>query len=409
MRIFSSRPKKYAHLGKTLLLGANLLIIGSLTASAQVLSRAQDFNAGTAPVLPPVNSSPATTTLSFGVVSVGNAAAYGYYTTTGGVGTGAYGVEDANNSATPNTLVLDFAPQTFQTNSTSNQITLQVGSRGVGGFDGTNQVQVGISINGAAPVTVLTLNGPNSGGPVFNPGTGGTATATYPTPVVAAMTAAAPIGNITINLPSTFSARTVVGLRVTIGAAKKAINLIDNVTISSASPLPVELTRFSATPQANNVNLAWATASEKNSAYFEVQRSAAGEAYATIGKVAAQGSSTIAHDYAFVDVQPLAGTSYYRLHQVDVDGRDAYSPVVAVRGKGLADATIYPNPSAQAVLLPAATGPLRYRLSNALGQMLLDGTAEGGQQLDISRLPAGTFFLELRDGSHRRTQRLVRE
>ena len=188
--------------------------------------------------------------------------------------------------------------------------------------------------------------------------------------------------------------------------------LIDNLALTLAngtSPLPVELTRFSAVPQAAGVALAWATASEKSSAYFEVQRSATGEAYAAIGKVAAQGSSSSAREYAFVDAQPLAGTSYYRLRQVDADGTAAYSPVVAVRGKGLAEATLYPNPSAQTVVLPAAIGALHYRIFNALGQTLLGGEAAGNARLDISGLPTGTYFLELADATSRRTQRLMRE
>ncbi len=137
--------------------------------------------------------------------------------------------------------------------------------------------------------------------------------------------------------------------------------------------------------------------------------SATSEAQTAFGKVTAQGSSSTAREYAFVDAQPLAGTCYYRLRQVDADGSAAYSPVVAVRGKGLAEATIYPNPSAQTVVLPAATGALHYRIFNALGQTLLGGEAAGNARLDLSALPAGTFLLELTDAGGRRTQRLVRE
>ncbi|WP_345053283.1 T9SS type A sorting domain-containing protein [Hymenobacter glaciei] len=172
--------------------------------------------------------------------------------------------------------------------------------------------------------------------------------------------------------------------------------------------MPVELTRFDAAAKGTGVGLSWATASEKNSAYFEVQRSATGEAYEAIGRVAAQGSSSSAREYGFTDARPLAGLAYYRLRQVDTDGTTAYSPVATAR-RGGEIATIYPNPTADAVMLPASLGSVRYRVLNALGQTLTSGQAAGGDRLDLSTLPKGAFFLELTDTTGRHTQRLTRQ
>nr|WP_277881423.1 T9SS type A sorting domain-containing protein [Hymenobacter cyanobacteriorum] len=154
--------------------------------------------------------------------------------------------------------------------------------------------------------------------------------------------------------------------------------------------------------------MSWATASEKNSAYFEVQRSATGEAYETIGKVAAQGNSSSLREYDFADARPLAGLAYYRLRQVDVDGSSAYSPVATVR-RNAEIVAIYPNPTTDVVVLPASLGPVRYRILNGLGQALSSGQAAGGDRLDLSTLPKGAFFLELTDAAGRHTQRLTRQ
>jgi hypothetical protein len=408
-----STPRRLSSSSISFLLGTVALVFSSFGASAQVYTRTQDFNAGTAPSSPPVNSTITTTTLSFGVTSVTNTNKAGYYSTAGiAGGPGAYGVEDPNNSLQPNTLVLDFAPQVFQKNSTSNQITFQLGSKGGPnqGFEAANEVRVSISINGATPQLILTLSGPQTrnSGPNFDLGTGGTATANFPVANSTAMTSTAPIGNLTVNLPI-FADRTTVGLQIAIVASQQAVNIIDNVKISSGSPLPVELTRFDATAKGTGVNLTWATATEKNNDRFEVQRSATGDAYTTIGTVKGQGSTTMAHDYNFLDSHALAGTSYYRLRQVDTDGTFSFSPVVAVQTEASTKAMLYPNPSANQLILPAGVGVVQYRIFNSLGQTLLSGQATDNDRLDITSLPKGPFFLELSGATGHYTQRLMRQ
>ncbi len=195
---------------------------------------------------------------------------------------------------------------------------------------------------------------------------------------------------------------------ITVNAAKKSTVLIDNVTISSGSPLPVELTRFDATAKGAGVNLSWATASEKNNDRFDVQRSATGEAFETIGSLKGTGNSTMAHEYAFVDKLPVAGLAYYRLKQVDTDGTTTFSPVVTVKGTALSGLA-FPNPSAGQITLAADLGAVAYRVYNAIGQTVLQGQATGGERLNVAGLPKGPFFLELTGPAGRSTQRFMHE
>jgi hypothetical protein len=101
-----------------------------------------------------------------------------------------------------------------------------------------------------------------------------------------------------------------------------------------ARPLPVTLAAFTAQAVQNrDALLRWTTASEVNSARFEVERSLDGKSFTKVGQLAAKGNSTTASDYSFTDkgVANLAsGQVYYRLHQVDLDGTAAYSPVRVV-------------------------------------------------------------------------------
>ena len=139
--------------------------------------------------------------------------------------------------------------------------------------------------------------------------------------------------------------------------------------------------------------LKWATASEKNSAYFQVERASteAPEQYKAIGQVTAAGSSTQALRYSFVDAQPLA-QGYYRLKQVDKDGTSAYSPVVAVRATPALALQAYPNPTNGTLTV---TGPVdtRFTLLNQLGQAVQQGTLSQTGTLDLSRQPDGLYFL----------------
>ena len=169
---------------------------------------------------------------------------------------------------------------------------------------------------------------------------------------------------------------------------------LSNAVTVNGAPLPVELTTFTATlasPAA--VRLAWATASEKNSATFEVERSLDGTRFGHIGTVAAAGSSSALRRYELLDGQLPAGATllYYRLRQVDQDGTFSYSPVRAVAlggaaGQGLA---LFPNPApgGTATLMGAQPGAV-VTVFDALGRQVATATADA----------AGTAALALPDG-----------
>ncbi|WP_277881394.1 proprotein convertase P-domain-containing protein [Hymenobacter cyanobacteriorum] len=173
----------------------------------------------------------------------------------------------------------------------------------------------------------------------------------------------------------------------------------------AAAPLPVELRDFTATavgPAAGPaaVRLAWATASEQNSAAFEVERSGDGEAFERIGTVAAAGSSSTARSYELMDAQLPVGAArlYYRLRQVDADGSFSYSPVRTVALTGAAEGlSLYPNPAVGGAATLTGTVPgAVVTVTDALGRPVATATADasGAAALKMpAGLPAGLYVV----------------
>lgn len=103
----------------------------------------------------------------------------------------------------------------------------------------------------------------------------------------------------------------------------------DFINGGGATPLPVELLHFNASGQ-KEVNLSWATVSEINNDYFSIERSEDGENFYEIGRVNGNGTTNQQIDYSFTDKFPYAAIEYYRLKQVDYDGRFEHFDIVRV-------------------------------------------------------------------------------
>jgi hypothetical protein len=128
-------------------------------------------------------------------------------------------------------------------------------------------------------------------------------------------------------------------------------------------PLPIQLVSFSARLDAPIVHLDWATLTEVNNFGFYVQRGEKGSAaLADIpgAFVAGGGTTSLPHEYSWVDATPPHLQILYRLRQVDLDGIVHLSPEVSVdattlgirsdRPSDSGDLRVWPNP-----FNPAAT------------------------------------------------------
>ena len=183
-----------------------------------------------------------------------------------------------------------------------------------------------------------------------------------------------------------------------------------NITMPAASILPVIYTSFDAVVNDKSVLLKWITAQELNNSHYEVERSFDMNRYSTIGLVldgfTVNGTGK---SYQFKDNSAeLQGRSvvYYRLKQVDVDGRATYSKVLAVRLQAKADITmqVSPNPFIETLNLRFASvenGTAQIRIINMMGQTMLSkqSTISKGYnniQVDgLKGLAAGMYVAQL--------------
>jgi len=179
--------------------------------------------------------------------------------------------------------------------------------------------------------------------------------------------------------------------------------------------LPVTLAYFTARQQESQVLLQWATASEKDNAYFSLEKSRDGQQFNEIGRVIGAGTSNTKRTYEFTDDFPFRGTSYYRLRQVDFDGTSANSRIAAVNSKVTAALKIYPNPLTGNELWVEATDAeaddVRITIHNTVGTLLVDRIYpyEPAVKVDLSALrrEPGLYIISVRRKSRVERQKLV--
>jgi hypothetical protein len=172
------------------------------------------------------------------------------------------------------------------------------------------------------------------------------------------------------------------------------------------SPLPIELIAFNAVPENNKVLTTWSTASERNNAYFTVERSSNATQFEPVGEVSAAGNSNTVLHYSFVDTRPLNGLSYYRLKQTDFDGSFSYSPIVQVKFSRT-DFRVYPNPSGGEFyieLYEMEGKEVTIRVFDILARQVLDkkvAVSNNQQELsiDLRGMPAGVYNIICSSGN----------
>jgi hypothetical protein len=164
--------------------------------------------------------------------------------------------------------------------------------------------------------------------------------------------------------------------------------------------LPVNWLTFTGKQVHGDVVLNWSTASEINNSHFEIQRSANAIDFSTIGSVAAGTNPSVVNNYQYLDVNPLTGISYYRLKQIDIDGKYSFSSIIQINGTPLSEIKIYSDAEALHVLVPASvSGTTIAFIYDATGRLMQKQQVLPGRNvISTAGLSGGNYFVQLVNG-----------
>ena len=190
-----------------------------------------------------------------------------------------------------------------------------------------------------------------------------------------------------------------------------------DVSGCSSFALPIVLGDFQGKAVGKNNLLEWFTVQEINNDFFEIQASTNGVFFNTIGNIKGKGNSTNTESYRFEDKNPLGQLTYYRLRQVDRDGKETFSQVVTVvniQTLKFSLAAINPVPASEYVDIQFTmhqAGEVLLFIYDLNGKMLLQKPINGTIGMNILReslnMPNGTYYLSLQKEGKRETKKLV--
>jgi parallel beta-helix repeat protein len=171
----------------------------------------------------------------------------------------------------------------------------------------------------------------------------------------------------------------------------------DRGAVEFINVVPLKLITFTAVKQNNNVLLQWNTANEINTAYFIVQHSTDGLQWKNIETVNTSGVTTINKSYTATHLTPNTGANFYRLKQVDINGKTEYSFTRNVDFSQNTQVQIYPNPIADYVIVNKGINKNELKLFTISGADVTDKikiiTTSLNTKIETSLLSSGSYIL----------------
>jgi hypothetical protein len=164
--------------------------------------------------------------------------------------------------------------------------------------------------------------------------------------------------------------------------------VVDSVVVT-----PINLTTFTASKVEKNVHLNWTTSTEKNNSHFLIQKSSDGVNFENIARVAGKVNATTTSQYSYTDLDVAKTNLYYRLQQVDLNGKSTLSNVVLIKNtkENTVELSVYPNPIVNENITLSfknlVTGAYKISFINMIGETVLE------KNINISGNSGATSFV----------------
>lgn len=188
-----------------------------------------------------------------------------------------------------------------------------------------------------------------------------------------------------------------------------AIDDIQFGQCTEGGPMPVTFVNVTAQQKGNGVAIDWSTSQEINNDRFEVERSGNGNTgWQAISTVSGTGTTNETRNYSVFDESPLLGFNYYRIKQIDIDGKSDYSRTVSVRiSNGNTRVSVVGNPFINnfTVKFNGQAREVRARLLDITGKQVagevwnIPGGETSKQFSNISGLQKGIYILTIQNGN----------
>ena len=157
--------------------------------------------------------------------------------------------------------------------------------------------------------------------------------------------------------------------------------------------MPVTLVSFKGANEQNGNILTWKTTSETNNKGFQIERSVDAKTFENIGFVDGMGDNLGDKIYTFLDAKPYFNT-YYRLKQLDWDGKSEYSRIITVK-QDKTKLSVYPNPAKNEFFVSGLDREEAVEIRNAAGRIVLEQKVNPAQPVRTDKLLNGLYLIKV--------------
>ena len=186
------------------------------------------------------------------------------------------------------------------------------------------------------------------------------------------------------------------------------VNVVSTSTLVT-TPLPLKWLYVNATQTNAGIVVKWGTAQEMNVGLFIVERGTGDGNFGFIRKVLPKGNA-VQNDYSITDASRPAGTVYYRIRQLDLDGRISYSIIVRVKADDpQSEPRLYPVPAKDftSISLQKGTAKAEISIYDMTGKMIKSKTVMNGETIALQGLQPGIYNVLIVDKQNKYTERLI--